>query len=70
MKEPLAMTPITKQSLSLLTIEEAADLLKVSTKTMRRRIDDGSIRAVRHGRFIRVRADDLNAYLLAHIKFG
>ena len=43
-----------------LTLAEAADLMSVSVKTLRRRIADGTIPAYRCGRrVIRVRVDDL-----------
>ena len=42
-----------------LTIQEAADLFKVSTKTIRRRLADGSIPALRLGGVIRINPADL-----------
>ena len=45
-----------------LSIEEAADVMSLSTKTIRRRISDGSIPAYRCGRRnIRIRLDELEA---------
>ncbi len=45
---------------SYLTLAEAADLMSVSVRTLRRRIADGTIPAYRCGRrVIRVRIDDL-----------
>jgi excisionase family DNA binding protein len=42
------------------TLAEAADLMSVSVKTLRRRIADGTIPAYRCGRrVIRIRVDDL-----------
>ena len=47
-----------------LTIIQAAELLQVSTKTILRRIDDGSLPCVRLGaRTIRIRNADLNDYI-------
>ncbi len=47
-----------------LTIEQAADWLQVSTKTIRRYIEGGSIPAVNlGGRAIRIRRQDLEAWL-------
>lgn len=44
-----------------LTLAEAAELMSVSVKTLRRRIDDGTIPAYRCGRrVIRVRLEDLD----------
>ena len=43
-----------------LTLEEAAELMSLSTKTIRRRISDGTIPAYRCGRrHIRIRLDEL-----------
>jgi len=50
--------------LEYLTIRQAAERLQVSTKTISRRIDDGSLRCVRLGaRTIRIRDVDLNDYI-------
>ena len=47
-----------------LTIRQAAERLQVSTKTISRRIDDGSLPCVRLGaRTIRIRNVDLNDYI-------
>lgn len=47
-----------------LTIRQAAERLQVSTKTISRRIDDGSLPYVRLGaRTIRIRNVDLNDYI-------
>jgi len=51
------------QSLAV-DIKEAASLLSVSTKTVRREIDKGKLIAVRIGRLLRVRTAELHAYLL------
>jgi len=42
-----------------LSLEQAAEMLSLSTRTVRRRIADGTIPAYRCGRVIRVRAEDL-----------
>lgn len=44
-------------------VNEAAQLLSVSPKTVRREIARGNLRAVRVGRFLRIRTAELNAYL-------
>ena len=47
-----------------LTIRQAAERLQVSTKTISRRIDDGSLPCVRLGaRTIRIRNVDLDDYI-------
>lgn len=48
----------------LLTLDAAAEVLGVSTATVRRRITDGSLRAYRTGkRLIRIRVEDLDELL-------
>jgi excisionase family DNA binding protein len=48
-----------------LSLSEAADLMSVSVKTLRRRIADGTIPAYRCGRrVIRIRVEDLELALL------
>lgn len=48
----------------LLTLDAAAEVLGVSTATVRRRITDGSLRAYRTGkRLIRIRVQDLDDLL-------
>lgn len=57
-------TVVSAQSRDLLTLDAAAELLGVSTATVRRRITDGSLRAYRTGkRLIRIRAHDLDDLL-------
>lgn len=47
-----------------ISIEEAADVMSVSTQTIRRRISDGTIPAYHCGnRPIRIKLDDLEAAL-------
>ena len=53
----------------LLTVEEVADVLKSSIKTIRRRIDKGELAVFRDGRLIRVQPDDLRRYI-AQRRFG
>jgi excisionase family DNA binding protein len=47
----------------LLTAQEVADLLRVSSMTVYRLIRSGELPAVRVGRSYRVRRDDLHQYL-------
>ncbi|MEX0868661.1 MAG: helix-turn-helix domain-containing protein [Nitriliruptoraceae bacterium] len=54
-------------STQLLTADEVADQLRVSTMTIYRLIRRGELPAVRVGRNYRVRASDLDTYLAAQI---
>ena len=51
----------------LLTIDEAAERLACSTRTLRRRIRDGSLPAFRDGALVRVREVDLERYVAANV---
>src|SRR4051812_45654798 len=51
----------------LLTIDEAATLLRTSKKVLRRRIDDGEFDVVRDGRVVLVPRDSLVAHLRDHL---
>ena len=48
------------------TIGETADLLNVSTRTVRRFIDSGALPAHRFGRLVRISEDDISAFLAAN----
>ena len=48
---------------SLFTIEETAERLKVSTRTVRRLITQRALAAYRVGHGVRISEDDLMAYL-------
>jgi len=50
----------------LLTLDEAADLFQVSLRGIKRRVDEGSIRAFKIGRLVRIAPKDLAAYLEDH----
>jgi len=52
-----------RSSVRLLSVEETAHELNVSTKTIRRLIERGELRAHRVGRCIRLSADELRLYL-------
>ncbi|PCJ75556.1 MAG: hypothetical protein COA53_06580 [Rhodobacteraceae bacterium] len=54
-------------NIELLTPIQAADLLKVSTKTLARMRQTG-LRCVRLGRCVRYRADDLQEFIAANIE--
>lgn len=49
----------------LLTLDEAADVLRCSRSTVERRLRAGSLPAVRHGRRVLVDESDLRAFVLA-----
>ena len=55
----------TKRELPVyLSLEEAAEVMSLSVKTIRRRISDGTLPAYRYGgRSIRIRLDELEAAL-------
>jgi excisionase family DNA binding protein len=46
-----------------LTVNEVADLLRVSSMTIYRLIKEGDLPAVRIGKSFRLREDDVDAYL-------
>jgi excisionase family DNA binding protein len=47
----------------LYVVDEVAEILRTSTRTVRRRIAKGKIKACRFGRLVRVHPDDLAAYV-------
>ena len=47
----------------LLTLQQVADRLQVSMSTVRRLVAAGRLKTVRIGRNLRVRPDDLAAYI-------
>lgn len=47
----------------LLTIDEAAEILHSSPKTVRRRIKSSELPVIRDGPLIRIRPDDLRSYI-------
>jgi excisionase family DNA binding protein len=56
-------TPFTQAR--LLTVNEVADLLRVSRMTVYRLIKEGQLKALRVGRSYRLREDDVDEYLSA-----
>lgn len=50
----------------LLTLSQVADRLQVSMSTLHRRIKAGELPTVRIGRSLRVRPEDLEAYIEKH----
>ena len=57
------MTTNTPRLPCLLSIKDAAKALKVSTKTIRRWIDDAELRVHRLGRQLRISEEDLAAFV-------
>lgn len=47
----------------LLTVKETAGILNVSVKTLQRRISNCKLPVIRDGNVIRVRPEDLRAYI-------
>jgi excisionase family DNA binding protein len=50
----------------LWTIDETAEVLNVSPRTVRRLIESGALRAHRLGRLVRISDDDVTAFLSAN----
>ena len=49
----------------LLTLQDTADILNSSMKTLRRRIEEGQLPVIRDGRMLRVHPADLERYISA-----
>lgn len=47
----------------LLTLDDVCDRLQVSDATIRRLVRDGDLKVVRIGRAVRVRPEDLDAFI-------
>jgi excisionase family DNA binding protein len=62
-KEPV-MRMLLKEP--LLTVSEVAERLRVSTKTVRRRIKDGRLRSIRISGLIRIAMADLEDFIRDH----
>jgi len=58
-----AANPAGASTRPLLTVERAAFLASVSEATIRRAIRDGRLTSVRIGRAVRIRPEDLDAFL-------
>jgi len=55
-------------NLELLTLEEAGKLLKNDPTTIGRMIQRGEIAAVRYGRSVRIRRQDLEEFIKSHLE--
>lgn len=60
------MTPLDLNR--MMTLEEAADFVALSTRTLRRKIKAGDLVAYRFGRLWRIAYEDLVAFLDSHRK--
>lgn len=58
-----AAGPRTDDAPALLDLEEAAEVLNYSTRTVRRRVSEGELPAIRDGRILRFRLADLEQYV-------
>ena len=47
----------------LLTMQDVAEILNCSLKTVKRRVDAGDLPAIRDGRMVRVHPEALNRYI-------
>ena len=64
---PLSATDAaSKSETGLLTIPEAAEALRVSTRTVSRFLRDNNLPALRIGRSVRIRRSDLEEFMRAH----
>jgi excisionase family DNA binding protein len=54
--------PVEPRVVSVLSVREAAQLLQVDHKTVRKWIRLGSLKALQHGRVLRIRRDDLDEF--------
>ncbi len=63
------MTKPTELPKPLLTKKRVAEILDTSEKTVDRRIRSGDLPAIRDGRIIRIRPEDLERYI-AQRRFG
>jgi excisionase family DNA binding protein len=52
-----------QKALPLLTVDDIAERLRVSTRTVRRWIDDGTLPVLRLGRAVRIEERDLQFFL-------
>jgi excisionase family DNA binding protein len=65
-QHPSTSTEKAAGSIRFFTISAVAEMLDVSTRTVRRWIDDGDLIAHRRGGVVRIAERDLRAFLAAH----
>lgn len=53
----------------LMTLEEVAETLNISLKTLRRRIEAGALPVIRDGRLLRVHPADLERYIASRRRY-
>lgn len=54
----------------MLTVKEVLKILKISRTTLYRMIEKGELKVYRFGRSIRVKQDDLRAFIEEHVEQG
>jgi len=59
---------IESPNLEFLTLDEAAKILKVNPTTIGRRVQRGEIAAIHIGRSVRIRRQDLEDFIVAHLE--
>lgn len=57
------MPKLTTDLEPLLTVEQAAEILNMSAKTVRRRIQSGQLAVIKDEGVLRIRPDDLRLYI-------
>jgi excisionase family DNA binding protein len=60
------MTAGLKKPQPLRSVKEAAEILNVSQKTVRRRIENGDLRSIRIGGLLRIAPADLEDFIRDH----
>lgn len=66
----MQITDHTNTDLELLTAAEAASLLKVAPKTVYVMVRNGDIAAVKWGRSVRIRRQDLEEFIRQHLEWN
>ncbi len=57
------LTPAVQRRAPLLSVDQVANHLNVSSKTIRRKVDSGELPVIRLGRLLRFSENDVSAYL-------
>jgi excisionase family DNA binding protein len=65
---PSITTTIESPNLQLLTLDEAAKILKVNPTTVGRMVRRGEIASVHYGRSVRIRRADLEKFIDDHLQ--